>query len=123
MKVLIVGSGGREHALAWKIVKSPVVGKTYAAPGNAGIADVAECVNIKADDVESLLAFAKREAIDLTVVGPETPLVSGIVDRFQAEGLKIFGPAQAAAKLEGSKVFSKSIMKKYKVPTAESRVF
>ncbi len=123
MNVLIVGSGGREHALAWKIVKSPLVGKTYAAPGNAGIADVAECVNIKTDDIESLLAFAKREAIDLTVVGPETPLVAGIVDRFQAEGLKIFGPTRAAAKLEGSKVFSKSIMKKYKVPTAEYRVF
>ncbi|MBI4431605.1 MAG: phosphoribosylamine--glycine ligase [Candidatus Omnitrophica bacterium] len=123
MKILIVGSGGREHAVTWKVVKSPLVQKTFVAPGNAGIADLAECVDIKPDDIEGLLAFARREHIDLTIVGPESPLVAGIVDRFRSEGLKIFGPEKAAAELEGSKVFSKSIMKKFGVPTAEYRVF
>jgi len=123
MRVLIVGSGGREHTLAWKIVKSPLVTKTYAAPGNAGIAEVAECVDIKADDTEGLLHLAKREQIDLTVVGPEAPLVAGIVDRFREKGLKIFGPSKKAAQLEGSKIFSKELMKRCGVPTAEYRVF
>ena len=123
MKVLIIGSGGREHALAWKISQSPLLTKLYAAPGNAGIAQIAECLNIKADDIPALLDFAKKEKIDLTVVGPEAPLVSGIVDIFQKEGLKIFGPSQAAARLEGSKSFAKDQMHKFGVPTADYEVF
>ena len=119
MKVLVVGSGGREHSLAWKIGKSPMVTKVYCAPGNAGTSSCATNVPIKAGDIDALLAFAIQNQIDLTVVGPEDPLVNGIVDRFVAEGLKIFGPTQAAAQLEGSKTFSKDLMAKYGIPTAD----
>ena len=118
MKVLIVGSGGREHALAWKIAGSPRVEKIYCAPGNAGISEYAECVEIKAMEFEKLAAFAKEHAVDLTVVGMDDPLVGGIVDVFEAEGLRIFGPRANAAILEGSKAFSKDLMKKYGIPTA-----
>ena len=123
MKVLIVGGGGREHALAWKIAQSPTLDKLYCAPGNPGMAQVADCINIEADNLESLCNFARKERIDLTVVGPEKPLVMGIVDRFQSNGLKIFGPSRKAAALEGSKVFSKNLMWKYGIPTAEYRSF
>ncbi|MEQ9620290.1 MAG: phosphoribosylamine--glycine ligase [Deltaproteobacteria bacterium] len=118
MKVLVVGSGGREHALCWKIRQSPLVQTLYCAPGNPGIAGHADCVDIKVSDVEGLLRFARAEEIDLTVVGPEFPLSLGIVDRFCEEGLDIFGPASAAAEIETSKVFSKNLMKKYDIPTA-----
>ncbi len=123
MKVLIVGSGGREHALAWKLVQSPRLDKLYCAPGNAGIAQLADCINIEADDIELLCNFARKEKIDLTVVGPEKPLVIGIVDRFRSNSLKIFGPTRKAAALEGSKVFSKALMRKYGIPTAEFKSF
>jgi phosphoribosylamine--glycine ligase len=123
VKVLVVGGGGREHALAWRIARSPRVRKIWAAPGNAGIADVAECVALAAEDVDGLLAFAKRERPDLTVVGPEASLVAGIVDRFRAEGLPVFGPTRAAAQLEGSKVFAKRIMRGHGIPTADFEVF
>ncbi len=123
MKVLIVGGGGREHALAWKISQSPLLTKLYAAPGNAGIAKMAEAFPVQADDIEKLVEIAKKNQIDLTVVGPESPLVAGIVDRFQKEGLKIFGPSKAAALLEGSKSFAKDLMMKFGVPTAPYEVF
>lgn len=118
MRVLVIGSGGREHALCWKIKQSPLVRAVYCAPGGAGISNHAECVDIKATDIEGLLRFARAEEIDLTVVGPELPLVLGIVDRFQKEGVRIFGPTKAAAEIEHSKIFSKNLMKKYKIPTA-----
>ena len=118
MKVLVVGSGGREHAICWKISQSPKVDKIYCAPGNAGIAEVAECVDIKAMEFDKLVAFAKDNAIDLTVVGMDDPLVGGIVDVFEKEGLRVFGPRKNAAIIEGSKAFSKDLMKKYKIPTA-----
>jgi len=123
MKVLVIGGGGREHALIWKIGQSPLVEKIYCAPGNPGIAALAECVAIAADQIDALLDFAHNHAIDLTVVGPEVPLTMGIVDRFQAAGLDIFGPSQAAAQLEGSKSFSKDLMAKYNIPTADYRTF
>ncbi|MEI8011946.1 MAG: phosphoribosylamine--glycine ligase [Candidatus Omnitrophota bacterium] len=123
MKILVIGSGGREHALIWKIKQSPRVSRIFCAPGNGGIADIAECVDIKADDIVGLADFALAQGIDLTVVGPEVPLVAGIVDLFQEEGLKIFGPSQAAAKLEGSKVFAKNFMKRWDIPTARYAVF
>lgn len=123
MKVLVVGGGGREHALVWKISQSPRVECIFCAPGNAGIAQHAACVGIKAEDVAGLLDFARREGIDLTVVGPEAPLAAGIVDAFEAAGLRIFGPRQAAARLEASKVFAKELMLKYGVPTAEAAIF
>ncbi|MGQ9511945.1 phosphoribosylamine--glycine ligase [Thermodesulfitimonas sp.] len=123
MKVLVVGGGGREHALVWKISQSPRVKRIFCAPGNAGIAQHAACVGIKAEDVAGLLDFARREGIDLTVVGPEAPLAAGIVDAFEAAGLRIFGPRQAAARLEASKVFAKELMLKYGVPTAEAAIF
>lgn len=118
MKVLIVGSGGREHAIAWSVAKSPKVDKIYCAPGNAGIAEFAECVNIKAMEFDKLVAFAKENAIDLTIIGMDDPLVGGVVDAFESEGLRVFGPRKNAAIIEGSKVFSKDLMKKYKIPTA-----
>ncbi len=118
MKVLVVGSGGREHALCWKIQQSPLVKKLYCAPGNPGIARHAECVDIKVSDIEGLVRFARAEEIDLTVVGPEFPLSLGIVDRFNEENLKIFGSTKAASEIETSKVFSKNLMKKYDIPTA-----
>mgnify|MGYP002554872568 CR=1 FL=1 len=118
MKVLIVGSGGREHAIAWSVAQSPKVDKIYCAPGNAGIAEFAECVNIKAMEFDKLVAFAKENAIDLTIIGMDDPLVGGVVDAFEAEGLRVFGPRKNAAIIEGSKAFSKDLMKKYKIPTA-----
>ena len=118
MKVLIVGSGGREHAIAWSVAKSPKVDKIYCAPGNAGIAEFAECVNIKAMEFDKLVAFAKENAIDLTIIGMDDPLVGGVVDAFESEGLRVFGPRKNAAIIEGSKAFSKDLMKKYQIPTA-----
>ncbi len=123
MKVLVVGSGGREHALAWKISRSPLVTKLYAAPGNAGISRLAQCVDITPDNVEGLLAFARKEAVDLTVVGPEGPLCKGIVNLFQENGLRIFGPTMEAAELEGSKVFCKNLLRRYGIPTPNFRAF
>ena len=123
MKVLIVGSGAREHVLAWKLKKSPLVKEIYCAPGNGGIAGIARCVDIEATDVEGLAAFTKEKKIDLTVVGPEAPLVAGIVDLFEQKNLKIFGPSQKAARLEGSKVFAKEFMRKFNIPTAPFKVF
>jgi len=120
MRVLVVGQGGREHALAWKLRQSPLVKEIYAAPGNAGIAQVADCVNIGVADIIELADFAEKLKIDLTVIGPELPLTLGIVDEFQKRGLPIFGPTRLAAELEGSKVFSKEFMKKYSIPTAEA---
>ncbi len=118
MKVLIVGSGGREHAIAWKVAQSPGVDKIYCAPGNAGIEEYAECIDIKAMEFDALAAFAKEHEVDLTVVGMDDPLVGGIVDVFEAQGLRVFGPRKNAAILEGSKAFSKDLMKKYGIPTA-----
>src|SRR5512143_2584531 len=123
MKVLVVGGGGREHALVWKVSQSPKVKKIYAAPGNAGIAQLAECVPVKAEDIPGLLAFAKKTGVDLTIVGPEGPLSLGIVDEFAKAGLRIFGPSGKAAIIEGSKQFSKDLMEKYGIPTAEYSVF
>lgn len=123
MKILVIGSGGREHALVWKIAQSKLVTKIFCAPGNGGITGLAECVDIKADDIPALLDFARREKIDLTVVGPEASLVLGIVDEFDKYKLKIFGPNKSAAQLEASKVFAKQMMMRYKVPTADFRVF
>ncbi len=123
MKILVVGSGGREHALVWKIKQSEKVDKIFCAPGNAGISQVAECVDISVTDIKKLLKFAKREKIDLTVVGPESSLVAGIVDLFEKNGLRIFGPSMKAAQLEGSKVFSKEFLEKYNIPTASFKVF
>lgn len=122
-KVLIIGSGGREHALGWKLSQSPLVEKIYFAPGNAGTELLGENIRISPDDMSELLEFAKSNKIDLTVVGPEAPLVNGIVDLFEQHKLKIFGPSKFAAQLEGSKSFSKSFMKKYKIPTADYDVF
>ncbi len=123
MKVLIVGGGGREHALAWKVAQSDRVEKVYGAPGNPGIAQVGECVDIKPTEVEKLADFAEKEGIDLTIVGPEAPLVAGITDEFEKRGLKVFGPSKAAAQLEGSKAFAKEMMRKFGVPTADFQVF
>jgi len=120
MNVLIIGSGGREHALAWKVAQSPRVVRVFVAPGNAGTAHENKCQNVavNADDVEGLLKFAQDNLVDLTIVGPEAPLVLGVVDRFQAEGLRIFGPVQKGAQLEGSKAFAKDFLARHKIPTA-----
>jgi phosphoribosylamine--glycine ligase len=118
MRILVVGSGGREHALCWKIAASPLCDKLYCAPGNAGIAADAECVAIGAEDIEGIVAFAKKQAIDFVVVGPEGPLVKGLADRLEAAGIATFGPNAAAAALEGSKGFMKDIAAKYQIPTA-----
>ena len=123
MKILSVGGGGREHAIAWKLAKSPKVEKMYCAPGNAGIAEVAECVNIGVMEFDKLVAFAKEHEIDLTVVAPDDPLAAGAVDAFEAAGLRAFGPRANAAILEGSKAFSKDLMKKYGIPTAAYETF
>jgi phosphoribosylamine--glycine ligase len=123
MKVLVIGGGGREHALAWKIAQSPLVTKLYCAPGNPGTAALAENLPIAVDQLDKLLAFAFENRIDLTVVGPEQPLSLGIVDLFESHGLKVFGPSQKAAFIEGSKAFSKDLMQKYGVPTAAYGVF
>jgi len=118
MKVLVVGGGGREHALCWKLAQSPLLSRLWCAPGNAGIAAVAECVAVGAEDVEGLVAFAKTNAVDLVVAGPEAPLVLGLADRLKAEGVRVFGPTQAAAELEGSKGFMKDVVSKAGIPTA-----
>ena len=125
MKILVIGSGGREHALTWKITQSPQVSQVFIAPGNPGTASEPRCQNvaIAADDVAGLLAFAREQAIDLTVVGPEAPLVLGVVDAFRAAGLAIFGPSQAAAQLEGSKAFAKAFLARHAIPTAAYQVF
>ena len=123
MKVLVVGGGGREHSMVWKLNQSPRVDTIYCAPGNAGIAGIAECIDIKMDDVDALLDFVKYNWIDLTVVGPEAPLTAGIVDAFMKEGRTIFGPNAAGARLEGSKIFAKDFMQKYGIPTAEYKAF
>ncbi|HEX3069639.1 MAG TPA: phosphoribosylamine--glycine ligase, partial [Thermoanaerobaculia bacterium] len=122
MRVLIVGQGAREHALAWKLRQSPLVREVYAAPGNAGIAEIADCVNIGVADIIELADFAEKLKMDLTIVGPELPLTLGIVDEFQKRGMAIFGPTRLAAELEGSKAFSKEFMRKYGIPTADARV-
>ena len=123
MKVLIVGKGGREHALVWKIIQSPKVSKIFCAPGNAGIAQLAECIEIEADDVSGLVRFAEGKNIDLTVVGSEDSLALGIVDVFRSRGLRIFGPTRAAAKIEWSKAFAKRLMRDNGIPTAPFRIF
>ena len=123
MRVLVVGSGGREHALVWKLSRSPEVTKLFCAPGNGGIGDLAELVDVGAEDVEALAEFAESKDIDLTVVGPETTLAKGIVDLFEKRGLRIFGPTKAAARLESSKAFAKNLMKKHHIPTGQFAVF
>ncbi len=123
MNVLVIGSGGREHAIVWKLLQSPQVDKLFCAPGNAGIAGIAECVNIKAEESGRLADFAERNLVDLTIVGPEGPLTLGIVDEFERRGLRVFGPRKNAAILEGSKVFAKEFMRKYGIPTAAFKVF
>ena len=123
MDILIVGSGGREHAIAWAAAKSPKADKIYCAPGNAGIAEFAECVDIKAMEFDKLVAFAKEKQIGLTIIGMDDPLVGGVVDAFEAEGLRVFGPRKNAAIIEGSKAFSKDLMKKYNIPTASYENF
>ena len=123
MKILVIGGGGREHALAWKLAQSEHCTKLYAAPGNPGIAQVGQCVPIGAEDIDGLLKFAREEKIDLTVVGPERPLIAGIVDRFRKAGLRIFGPSKVAAQVEGSKAWAKAVMIHFAVPTAVYRMF
>ncbi len=123
MKILVVGGGGREHTLVWKLASSPLVDKVFAAPGNAGIAELAECVDIRVDHLTRLADFAQRNSVDLTVVGPEVPLTLGIVDEFEKRGLKILGPNRSAAEIEGSKVFAKQFMKKHHIPTASFKIF
>src|ERR1700726_3939539 len=123
MKILVIGSGGREHALVWKLKQSPAIDRIYCAPGNAGTAAIAENVAIPATDLPQLLQFAKQNDVDLTVVGPDDPLAMGIVDLFNAGKLRIFGPNKSAARLESSKIFAKELMRAQKVPTAEAKTF
>jgi phosphoribosylamine--glycine ligase len=123
MKVLVIGGGGREHALVWKIAQSPKVSQIFCAPGNAGIAKLAQCVPIGAEDIVALADFAQREGIDLTVVGPEAPLCAGIVDEFQRRGLRIFGPTKSAAEIEGSKVFCRQLLAKWRIPSPKFAAF
>ena len=123
MKVLVIGGGGREHAIVWKLSQSKSVDKIYCCPGNAGIAELAECIDVNQNDFKALLDFVKYEWIDLTVVGPEGPLSKGIVDLFEKEGRRILGPNRAAARLESSKVFSKELMRRHGIPSAEYKVF
>ena len=123
MKVLVIGGGGREHAICWKLAQSPKVKELYCAPGNAGIAEIARCVDIGVMDFEKMTEFAKKEAFDLVVVGPDDPLAAGLVDALEAAGLRTFGPRKSAAILEGSKAFSKDLMKKYGIPTAAYETF
>jgi len=122
-KILVVGSGGREHAIVWKLAQSPSIKKIYCAPGNAGIAKNADCIDISAENIDALAEFASKNAIDLTVVGPEIPLSKGIVDEFSKRQLRIFGPTKSAAQIEGSKIFAKELMQKYGIPTAECAIF
>ncbi len=123
MRILVIGSGGREHALVWKIAQSKLADKVFCAPGNGGITQQAECVDIKADDIPGLLDFARKEGVDLTVIGSEGPLAIGIVDEFKKSKLRVFGPKKDAARLEASKVFAKQLMAKYSVPTADFKIF
>ena len=123
MRVLIVGSGGREHALAWKVAQSPLVSKLYCAPGNAGMASLGECADIKPTDIPGVLDFARDKRIDLAIIGPESPLIAGMADEFRSAGIPTFGPSAAAAAIEGSKVFAKGLMAKYDIPGAEYRAF
>jgi len=123
MKILVIGSGGREHAIAWKLSQSPLVKKIYACPGNAGIASLGDCIEISSEDIKGLADFAEKNLIDLTVVGPEQPLILGIVDEFEKRKLKIFGPKKEAALIEGSKGFAKEFMKRYHIPTASFKIF
>lgn len=123
MKALVIGSGGREHAIVWKLTQSRYIDKVYCCPGNAGIAEIADCVDIEVTDFQKIIDLVRYEWIDITIVGPELPLAKGIVDAFQREGLKIVGPTASAARLESSKVFAKEFMKRHKIPTAEYRVF
>ncbi|MGE5653129.1 MAG: phosphoribosylamine--glycine ligase, partial [Bacillota bacterium] len=123
MRVLVIGSGGREHALCWKLAQSPRVERVYCAPGNAGIASVAECLPVKADEVARLISTVRELGVDLTVVGPDNALADGIVNRFEKEGLRIFGPRREAAVLEWSKAFSKEFMKRHNIPTADHKCF
>jgi len=123
MKILVLGGGGREHALVWKMSQSPLTERIYCIPGNGGISDIAACHNFPLSDFRKIVEFVKEKNIDFTVVGPEQPLVTGIVDHFQSEKLPVFGPNKSAARMEGSKIFSKEIMKKYQIPTAEFRSF
>ncbi len=123
MKVLVIGGGGREHAIIWKLSQSPKVTEIYAAPGNGGISELATCVPIKAMDIDGVVRFARENKIDLTVVAPDDPLVAGMVDALEAEGLRAYGPNKAAAIIEGSKVYSKELMEKYNIPTAKCKVF
>ncbi len=123
MKVLVVGSGGREHAIVWKLAQSRLVDKIYCAPGNAGISEIAECVSINVNEFDALIDLVKHEWIDITIVGPEEPLAKGIVDAFEREGRRIVGPTKVAAQIESSKVFAKEFMKRHRIPTAEYKVF
>ena len=123
MKVLVIGNGGREHALVWKIAQSNKVNTIYCAPGNAGTAELAENVAIKVDDINGLLNFALSNKIDMTVVGPELPLTLGIADAFMAKGLTVFGPDKKSATLEGSKIYAKEFMAKHHIPTADFKAF
>ena len=123
MKVLLVGGGGREHALAWAISKSPKLTKLYAAPGNAGIANCAECIDVSAEDVPAICKVVKEHGIEFVVVGPEAPLVDGLADRVEAMGIPVFGPSMAAAELEGSKGMMKDLLAKYDIPTADYQRF
>ena len=119
MKVLVIGSGGREHTLVWKLSQSPLVTEIFCAPGNPGIANLAKCVDIEVENIEKLVEFSREMKIEFAIVGPEAPLVLGIVDAFRKEGIKIIGPSKHAARLEGSKSFSKDFMMKYGIPTAK----
>ena len=123
MKIMVIGSGGREHTIAWKAAQSPRVSEVIAVPGSAGMSDVARCEALDVSDHDALVALAKREQIGLTIVGPEVPLLQGVVDRFQSEGLKVFGPTQAAAQLEGSKDHAKRLMARYNIPTGAYQTF
>ncbi len=123
MRILVVGSGGREHALVWKIAQSPLVEKVFCAPGNGGIKKLAECVDLGVTEVEKLAKFAKEQTIDLTVIGPELPLTLGVVDLFEMNGLRVFGCSQGASNIEGSKAFCKDFLRKYGIPSAEYGVF
>ncbi|GAE89739.1 phosphoribosylamine-glycine ligase [Acetivibrio straminisolvens JCM 21531] len=123
MKVLVVGSGGREHTLVWKIVQSPKVEKVYCAPGNGGISAIAECVPVKAMDIDGIVNFSKEKEIDMVVVAPDDPLAAGMVDALEEAGIRAFGPRKAAATIESSKAFAKNLMKKYNIPTASYEVF
>ena len=123
MKILVVGGGGREHTIVWKIAQSDKVSKIYCAPGNGGISKLAECVDISATDIDGMVKFAKDKSIDLVMVAPDDPLVLGMVDAMESQGIRAFGPRKNAAIIEGSKVFSKDLMKKYNIPTAGYEVF